>query len=515
MKKQNSKPFISLLLLTILTKGLGFLKTTVTAAYFGASIQTDIYNLADGIINQVFYAFTISASVLIVPLYLDRKEEGVPQGKRFAKTVYNTMILLGIALLLLIAVTSPWIARILGREYSADQIQLLARYMQILAVGVMLTLLTNTLQSILNAERVYGFPSICAMMNSVIIILFSVLLANVIDIWALVLAVPVAYIFQTVFLRFKARRYLNISLKENGGWDPSIKLLLVNMLPVFLSNATMELNGLFDKYILAGLQEGAVTAVSYAMVLLVFATNIISIPVTTVLFTDISELCSKKQYDQVRQLTEKAVISLLLICMPIMIVTVFCAKDIVSFVYGYGKFSGDSITLTGSILSGYGLSIAFYVLKDTINRVSYALKETKLPMVVGILSAIVHIGVAVVLTPYLGVLGVVWATVISVGVTAVVTLAVLSRRHLHCRFQRYIPCLLKITAAAAATVLFFVLASDMLFIDLASEKVNALVHFAACTIAGFLLYFGILVLTKEKMTRELVSAVLKKFSRKA
>lgn len=504
---------ILLLVLTVFTKALGFLKTTITAAYFGMSVETDIYNIADGIINQVFYAFTMSVSVIIVPLYLARKEEGKLNSKRFAKTSYISMALLGGILMLLVFFLSPMIAKIMGREYEPHYINLLSQYMRVLAVGIMLTLVTNTIQSILNAERVYGFPSLCAMINSIILIVFAVAFADRIGVWALVLSVPVAYLIQTAFLRFRARKYLNVSLKKNG-YDPNIKVLFISMIPVFLSNATMELNGFVDKYLLAGLEAGAVTAVSYSMVLLVFATNIISIPVTTVLFTDVSELCSRKQYDEVRKITEKTVISVLMICLPIMVIAASCSDRIVAFVYGYGKFSNQAVTLTAAALAGYAFSIGFYVLKDVINRIAYALLETKLPMIVGIICFLIHVAVAVFLTPYLGMMGVIWGTVVSVGLTAAITLIVLSKKYLHCRWGQYGPSLLKITLATVAMVLTVLFAENKLNITLIGGKIDTLLSLVIYTLIGFVIYFGVLLVTRETTITLFTTGILSKIKRK-
>lgn len=514
MSKNNTRSLLLLLVLTVFTKALGFLKTTITAAYFGMSVETDIYNIADGIINQVFYAFTISVSVIIVPLYLARKEEGKTASKRFAKTAYISMIILGAALMLIVFFLSPVIARIMGREYSPAYIDLLSKYMRVLAAGIMLTLVTNTIQSLLNAERVYGFPSLCAMMNSVVIILFAVVFSDILGVWALVLSVPVAYLIQTVFLRIKARKYLNVSLKSVGGYDPQIKVLFISMIPVFLSNATMELNGFVDKYLLAGLEAGAVTAVSYSMVLLVFATNIISIPVTTVLFTDVSELCSKKKYDDVRAVTEKAVVSVLMVCLPIMVIAISCSGRIVNFVYGYGKFSPDAVSLTALALAGYGFSIAFYVLKDVVNRIAYALLETKLPMIVGIISFVVHVAIAVALTPYFGMMGVIWGTVASVGLTAVLTLIVLSKKYLHCKWMKYWPSYLKIVLATAIMTAAVILMQNVMHIDLFGDKIDTLAELAIYAVAGFVLYFGVLLLTKEASVMGLCSSAFNKFRHK-
>lgn len=513
MRKNKENSMFMLLVLTLFTKALGFLKTSITAAYFGMNVQTDIYNIADGIINQIFYAFTLAISVIIVPLYLAKKEESDAAGRKFAKTAYVVMALLGGVLMALVFVLSPFVAKIMGREYDPIYIEMLSQYMRVLATGIMLTLVTNTIHSILNAEREYGFPSICAMMHSAILIVFAVVFADVLGVWALVLSVPVAYLIQTVFLRIKARKYLRASIRKDG-FDRSVKTLLVSMIPVFLSNATMEINGFVDKYLLAGLDTGAVTAVSYAMVLLVFATNIISVPVTTVLFTDVSELCTRKQYKQVCAVTEKTIISVLLVCIPIMVIAITCADRIVAFVYGYGKFGEGAIDLTAVALAGYGFSIVFYVLKDVINRVAYALLETKLPMIVGIIFGVVHIAMAVLLTPYFGMMGVIWSTVMSVGLTAIVTLIVLSKKYLHCSWRKYQGSLLKITISMVIMVWLVMLMENRLTIGLYGQKVNTFIELFMYTIIGFCVYFGVLLVSKESIMMEFGTNLMNRIKRK-
>ncbi len=504
---KNAKNLMLLFVLTLLTKGLGFLKTAITAAIYGMNVQTDIYNLADGIVNQVFYAFTVSVCLIIVPLYLEKNAQSDLAGKRFAKSAYLSIWGFGGVLLVLAAAFTPLLAKLVGREYTPAQVTLLTQYMWCLSTGLALSLVTNALQSILNARRVYGYPSLCAMLGSAIVIGFMLLFSKQLGIWAMVLAVPVSFLAQTVILHFRTAPFMRLSLRKES-FDPDVKRLYTQMVPVFLSNASMELNGFFDKYILAGLAAGAVTAVSYANVLLVFATNIITIPVTTVLFTDVSDLCAQKKYDQVRTLTETTVVKSIALCLPIVGITALCSGDIVNCVFGYGAFDQNAVTLTAQALTVYGVSIVFYVLKDTVNRVCYALQETRTPLIAGIMGVLVHISLSLLLVERYGMIAVAWGTVAGVACMAGFTYLRLSKKYLRCNLRPYAISFLKIAAAFAATMAALILL-NRLPMPLSSQLAS-FIRFGISAIIGFALYFGLLLMMKETQTRSILAALTKK-----
>ncbi len=501
MKKDVTRPFILLLFLTVITKVLGFLKTTLIAAFYGMNAETDIYNLADGTVNQLFYSFTIAISIIVLPQYLTKKEQGEKAAKRFAKTAYYSLCIFGVLLFVFAVAVSPLLARILGRTYTDEQIGLLTSYMRILSCGIALSLLTNALQSFLNAERVYGYPSICAIINSAIVIVFILLFSKSMGFWGLVAASPVAFIIQTVLLRCRVNPYIDISLKKEG-IDRSVRMLYIAMIPVFISNATMELNNFFDKFLFSGMESGVVTAVSYASVLLVFATNIITIPVTTILFTDVSELCAKKQTDEVRRITERFVVSLLLVCMPIIMIVIMCSNDIVTLVFGYGKFDSEAIGLTASALSVYGFSIVFYILKDGINRVSYALLETKIPMVISIVSVAVHLGASLLLGHFFGMQGVIWGNVISVAVLAIFTYYFVSKKHLGCRIRMYYGSFIKMAVSAAAATAGLFAVMRFCSISAFHQSINAFFNLVIFTLTFTVIYALCLFILKERVTAE-------------
>ncbi len=63
-----------------------------------------------------------------------------------------------------------------------------------------------------------------------------------------------------------------------------------------LGNAFSEINQLVDKSLLSAMEDGTVTAVSYASVLYQFASNMIGIPMTTIIYTELAESFAAERY---------------------------------------------------------------------------------------------------------------------------------------------------------------------------------------------------------------------------
>ena len=55
--------------LTLVSKALGFLKSIIQASYFGATIYTDAYNIANGFVSNILFMLVTAISVSFVPQF--------------------------------------------------------------------------------------------------------------------------------------------------------------------------------------------------------------------------------------------------------------------------------------------------------------------------------------------------------------------------------------------------------------------------------------------------------------
>ena len=407
MKEKTSKPVILIFVLTVVGKIMGFIRSMIIAAYYGADNVTDAYYLTNGIISNVFYAITMSVSVAFLPLYIKVKEEkGKLAGKQFASRVLvNMSMLSGMVTLVLIAV-APLVIKIVAFSYVGTQFQMAVLFFRIMAVGIVFSLVTDIMQSLMNAEKIYGYVSFATILNSFILIIAIIVFDERFGILALVIATPLSYLAQYIFLKLRSRKFVSFTLKY-GIRDSNFKFLCKQSLPIFLSNATIEINQMIDQLLLISIAEGAVTALSYSAVLFQFSAHILCMPVSTVTYTEISQACARKDYDSVRYSLQQALELFILIGIPIAIVIFFMPKLIVQIVYGRGEYDLTAITQTAVGLKYYAFCLIPYCIKQVFTKAFYSMEDTKTPMKTGVLEVCLNIASSILLSHFLGIRGVV------------------------------------------------------------------------------------------------------------
>lgn len=426
MKKSIFKATILVFILSLVGKGIGFLKSMLIASSFGASNMTDIYYMAEGVISNIFYAITMSVSVAFLPMYIKKKEEGgVKKSYQFSTRVVTGLGLISILLTIFLVAVAPLLVNIMAPSYSELEKGRTVFFLRIMSLGILFSLMANIFQNILNAEKVYEFAAFSSIVNSLVLIGMVLCFQDKIGIMSLVLAMPLSYLIQFLFLKLRTHSYVGISVKY-GIWDSGVKELLGQSLPILLSNMTIEINQLVDRMLLLSIEEGAVTALSYSAVLFQFAAHIISLPLSTIFFTEVSLACAQKNEEKVQSLLNTTVRTVAIICVPVIIVIFYASETIVNLVYGHGLFSMSAVEQAGRGLAFYAFCLIPYCLKRIITQAFYSVEETKIPMLLGIFEVIMNIAASIILSRFFGVAGVVMGTALASSVFSVILIFVFS-----------------------------------------------------------------------------------------
>lgn len=279
---------VTLFVLSLLNKGLGFIKSMTIASVFGATIQTDAYYVAEGLMQNALIPVSEAVAVSFLPIYIATKEKNREDAYKFTSRTITDIFLLALVLSGILYVAAPLILRLMLPTYTPDQLDASVYYFRLLIWGMCFYMSNQLLQSLLNAEKQYGFSSLTAMLNNLILTGAVLVLGGTFGLSAMAMAVPFSYIAQYAFLQIKSKDHGRLTC-QYGFRDRRIWELCMQAMPIFFGNAIVELNQLVDKSLLSGMTEGSVTAVSYAAVLYQFAFNLISIPMTTIIYTELAE----------------------------------------------------------------------------------------------------------------------------------------------------------------------------------------------------------------------------------
>lgn len=474
--------------LSVLAKIIAFIKSMVQAFYFGATIETDAYNMAYSLESNILFMLSTAIMVAFVPIYTQKKTQPL-QAFKFSTKIITALSIFAVLFTLVLETGAPLMIRLTAPAYKNGIFQDTVSYFRALLPGFVFSFVAGVYQTILNAERIYGYANFSSIINSIALILITVLASARIGIWALVISVPLSYLFQFLMVYIRGRKYGIISLRY-GLKDESVRTLLVLAMPILFSQATVEINQIVDRMLLTSVAEGAVTSVSYAVVLYQFVMHIINIPISTVMFTELSEAGVEKDYGMMRELLTDSYKVIFIICLPVVVIVSFLSNEVVAIVYGRGKFEAQAVRQTAAGLFGYIHCLIPVAIKSVLTRAYYGLNDTKNPMVIGLLEVALNIALSVLLAKKSGILGIVGATAIASMVFTVVMLVDFERRYFRVLYWKSILGCWKVAVGGMA-------ASILLWFLRELTVVNIYVDFAVKGVAVFATYFFILFIIRE------------------
>ena len=496
-KKAILSSAVLLFVLSLVNKGLGFIKSMTIASVFGATIQTDAYYVAEGLMQNALIPISEAVAVSFLPIYITIKEKNKEEAHKFTSRTITDIFPLALVLSGILYVVAPMLLKLMLPSYTADQVAMSVYYFRILIWGMCFYMSNQLLQSLLNAEKQYGFSSFTAMMNNLILTAAVLLMGHRFGLSAMAMAVPFSYIAQYLFLQIRSRDYGRLTFRY--GWrDSRIWKLCLQAAPIFFGNAICELNQLVDKSLLSGMETGSVTAVSYASVLYQFASNLISIPMTTIIYTELAESFAAGKKEEGGAKLEKGIHISLFFCIQLSLFVMIAANLVVEITYGRGAFDAQAVAMTSEGLRYYGLCFLAYCLNALLFRACYSLNDTMLPMKVGLGTVSLNIVLSIILAHFMGLKGVVLATAIANTLTCLVTLYIFNRTKLTIHLRRFIRPVLTIGVSSMVG-----LGACMLWMK-SGIIANSILLFITSAMIHFGVYVVLVVIFRDEMALEVL-----------
>ncbi len=413
--------------LVLLCKLLGFVKQMVIAGSFGATMETDLVNLSYGFMGNLQYLLIQCLTTSVVTMYIHAREKGTEDAKCFAANA--TLVFGGIAAILsaLVFFLAPWVARLIAPTYSPEQLAQLSGYLRLFAPVLVFFVLGAVSQSLLHANERFISGELAIASQSVLVIVAIWLFQGQLGVNALSVGFWVYAIFSFLYLGALARPYCR-RLAGNPMKDPIIRQMLKMTLPLLAGYSLTYVNQLVNKILVSGLEIGSVTALEYGGVL----NQLISTFITTfagILFPYVIAQIARGAEQSAAELTVQSGLLMTSVFLPISIITVFCAEDIVQIAFGRGAFDAKAVHVAALALQGYAIGVVPLVLREVTCRYHYAYQDTHRPMVNAGIGILLNILLSLALCPSYGVFGVAFASSASLMVCAMLNLLTAYNKH--------------------------------------------------------------------------------------
>lgn len=419
--KRIAESAFAVMMLTIVVKGIGFVKQMVIASQFGTSMQMDLFLVVSEFVGEIGVVFFSSLSINLVTLYTHTKEEG--------REAVNTLISNTIVVFMVLSVFVSAIL-CLGANYFAiilapglEDTGLMAMYIRCFSFILASICIGNICTAVLNAESRFLPGKSVGMIQSACVIAACVFLKEYMGIWALFVGTFAYYVLQSVFLlKCISRR---VSFRPRASFrDSMVRRLIRLCVPLFLSNAVIQLNAMANKAIASSLEEGSISALSYGGYIFSTIHSIIIGNLCTVLFTSFVSDVDRGDFQSVFRNFRKSTLLLLFFLAPIAMVCVNESELIVRVLFGRGNFDDVSVYMTKSAVAGYSFGILLIAVRDLMIQLLYAYQKTRTAMINGVVGVAANILLSLTLSKYIKIFGIAladsiaYAIVMAMGYTA-------------------------------------------------------------------------------------------------
>ncbi len=441
--------------LTLCFKALGFVKQAVVAYYFGTTFETDIYNVAFNFVGSLSSAFIRAITISLVSIYTHcLVQKGRDEASKLLSACLEILVPVVLMVLLITYIFTPQIAGILAPTYSPSESILLQHYLRICYPFFLFATITLVWTTLMDSNKDFVISRTESFITSTTTILSCILLYKVLAVSSLVVAQYLSYILFSCLLLFRGRRYFKFTITKLSTM-PEVRLVLMTALPLFIGNSVSQINKIVDSSVSTGLVYGSATALSLAVSLEDFVCNILINNVVDILYVNFSTYVAEGNQKKLGDTMRSAVNVMICIMVPITIVTCMCSKEIVSIAYFRGSFNDKSLVLTSAALIGYAVGFTSSGVRDIVLRVLYSFKDTKGPMITGFFAVAANIVCSIVLSKFIGIMGVSIASSVCLTVNFLINSHMLKKHMPDYTIRQFLPTLVKQLPGAA--ILFLII----------------------------------------------------------
>lgn len=442
-----------LTLIIVLSKTAGFIREIVRSATFGQSIENDAYSFAYTIITILMILFSTGIGSTFIPIYtknrLNRSEE---DANRYASSILNLYIIAAIGVSILGFFVTPAVCSLLWRNPEGG-LQLTIRLTQMMFPALVFWAVSGVLTNVLNARKIF-IPEQLTNFSLSFCMIFACMAFGSVE--AVAIATAISAALQILILlpylkgNYKYRRTMDIK-------DPEIKRTFLLAVPAVISMAFDEINNMSDKFFGTAMGTSVVSALQNSYTLVQAVLGILVVPITTIMFSQLSQYAALKQMDQLKKTVRQSLEIVAVITLPIIVISFVNSRDIIGMFYQRGKFTLENTLFTAPIFAFYIVGIFAFGMRNFLTRVFYALQMNKIPMFIGIFSVTLNIVLDLILKDVLGAKGLTLATSIASFAGAIVMAVVLRKKignmHLKRSAQQLIKILIATGICAVITIL--------------------------------------------------------------
>lgn len=345
------KAVVSITSINILGLFVAVINSIIIARYFGTSREIEIYFSMSVLIRVVMkLSQGGEMSEIILPVYHKyRENSGLQIAQRVVSIVFNWYALFMSVIILAVILLAPSLVKIIIPGFSPTDHLLGIKMIRVISPLFVFMFINGQLQSILNAEKIFGKSEIINLLSRVLAITAIIGLVSKFGVWAVVISLWISTSAQftgLMLLYYSSGNKYYFILKSP---QFTILHLLNRIWSTYPYIITTQIWNIILNAGLSTLPQGTLAIYTYIRTLLMRLQGVFMRPLSIVFFTHYSERHSRGDLT-LKSLTNKALGYYMLVLFPILLAIVFAGESGLGFIWGTKNFTVDDVNFAHKLL---------------------------------------------------------------------------------------------------------------------------------------------------------------------
>lgn len=399
----------------IISRITGFARTWAMAFALGSTFVSSSYQVANNLPNMLYEL--VMGGMLItafLPVYLSvKKQLGDARGNEYASNLLTIVVVLLAIVSVLCMVFAGQIIYTQSFYSNQDEMALAVFFFQFFSIQIVFYGASSIVSGLLNANREYFWSSFAPVFNNLIVIASFILYAVIaqtdqnLAFLAIAIGNPLGVFVQMAF-QIPALKKVGIRLRPRIDLhDPALAdTLRLGAPAIFVtvcSFATVSAQNAAS-YVFA---DNGPSVIAYARLWFTFPYSFLAVPVTTTLFTELSDMQADGNTRGVIAGIIDGTRQILFLMIPMALYLMVFSTPLVTL-YHIGAFTADAIGQIASYLAVMAVALPFYGVNAYLNKIFSSIRRMGVFSVINFAAVAAQVAVT---------LGAAWAFQQGLGVT--------------------------------------------------------------------------------------------------
>jgi putative peptidoglycan lipid II flippase len=422
---------------TMVSRVLGFVRDMMIASAVGTGPVAQAFVVAFRFPNLFRTLFAEGAfNSAFVPLFAKRLESGgEAEAKRFAEDVFAVMFAWLLVFTALAQIAMPLLMYVIAPGFTDDPEKFdLSVQMTRIAFPYLLFMSLTALQSgVLNSLRRFAAAAAAPILLNLVMIATLLIVEwrgwgdTATTGYALVWGVCAAGIVQFLLLMIACRR-AGFGLKLRWPKLNSDVVRLIRLgIPGVIAGGITQVNILIATMIATTIDR-AVSYLYYADRVYQLPLGVVGVAIGVVLLPDMARKLRTNDESGAVLAQNRALELALFLTVPATVALVVIALPIVNACFEHGVFTETDAIATSYALAAFALGLPAFVMNKVFSPGFFAREDTKRPMMFAMISVAVNVTMSLLLSRYIGHVGIALATAIAAWVNSILLCTTLIRR---------------------------------------------------------------------------------------